>query len=916
VNHESVGTSLESIPIDADNGTEMVRREASASASVGRKVKTYEEVSESSASFVTRTVAQTVLVAAASAIYFVLFAGPGIGFGQTIYSTILEIEQYALLLAAGAVVVLLLMHVCDFSYWSGCGRVLKYVLLSVVAAAVAVAAMLASKSYPGAPIALYVLGFPAFIWLLKISFFRSVHVSLFSKSMGVALFIDALACAAVWLFWVFSTGYLWNDVTKDQFNEFMHCPTVINGTTVAATVVTNMTVLTTTAAATTTTLAAEFSTASVNASTVEFFAAPIVFDGEVTACLAAWVLWSAPLFAASNAFVFGILSCILSSTLRRTDKAVPKALKAFFVMMTIAVVSLWTAASIAGAGIGVNGAVNLFVGVFIMVVSAVVIGTVGWKRLTAQMMAVPLVRQLTASLFTDWFKALFMLSIGAFLPFYFLVSMLNQVLRRCLPFGYTIESDRERGLKLTAAASAQLRAIKRWRWSSVLVKMMWIAILYAMLQVIVALATNLFMSWLNDVLLELPLWATSLVLVAVGVIMLLLPPVPGVPIYITAGIVLGKQAEAQMGFWGAMGFAVLLSFLIKSMGGFIQQVGFGRGMSNSLYVRRTVGVNSVSIRAIRRLLSQPGFSKGKVAILCGGPDWPTFVLTGILKQGVLQMQLATFPIVLLIAPLVLAGGFLLKAKDGGYWQSIGDVTLTIAALLQVLSMLVALHFISKEVEENYEELAAEPNDPEVEEAERRELELVLLKQARQSWFAEDFPFYMRVVLISGAVAAWISIWQLVLDAESAFADFAVTDKISEKVNGDIGNLIFPMGWFFLGLQTWITIVLIWVGRWTAHRIKNLPPGFLVPAAMRKQLDVNPAAGGDLKAIAAANDVEDGTEPEAVKPAAAGQVAKAAVAMLTPDDAADAEAQAYKDRKRQKKEILAANSAFRAAMNEL
>jgi hypothetical protein len=339
-------------------------------------------------------------------------------------------------------------------------------------------------------------------------------------------------------------------------------------------------------------------------------------------------------------------------------------------------------------------------------------------------------------------------------------------------------------------------------------------------------------------------------------------------------------------------------------------------MSNSLYVRRTVGVNSVSIRAIRRLLSQPGFSKGKVAILCGGPDWPTFVLTGILKQGVLQMQLATSPIVLLIAPLVLAGGFLLKAKDGGYWQSIGDVTLTIAALLQVLSMLVALHFISKEVEENYEELAAEPNDPEVEEAERRELEHTLLKQARQSWFADDFPLYMRVVLISGAVAAWISIWQLVLDAKSAFADFAVTDKIAEKVNGDVGNLIFPMGWFFLGLQTWITIVLIWVGRWTAHRVKHLPPGFVVPAAMRKQLDVNPAGGGDLKAIAAANDVEDGTELEVAKPAAVGQVAKAAVAMLTPDDAADAEAQAYKDRKRQKKEILAANTAFRAAMNNV
>jgi hypothetical protein len=529
----------------------------------------------------------------------------------------------------------------------------------------------------------------------------------------------------------------------------------------------------------------------------------------------------------------------LSSALRRTDKAVNKALKIFFVMISIAIVGLWVAASIAGAGIGVNGAVQLFVGVFVMVLSGVVIGTVGWSRLTAQLMSVPMVRQLSASLFTDWFKALFFIAFAPVLPVYLLLSTINQFLRKRLPFGYTIDSDRERSLRLTSAASAQLRAIKRWRWSSVLTKVMWIGIIYATLQVVVALVVNLFMSWLNDALEPFPLWATTLIFFAIGVVMLLLPPVPGVPIYITAGIILGKQGEALMTFPGALAFAVGVSFAIKAVGGLIQQKGFGEGLSRSLYVRRTVGVNSVSIRAVRRLLSVPGLSVGKVMILIGSPDWPIFVLTGILKQSVWQMQLATAPILVLIAPLVLAGGFLLKADQGGSWEAIGNVTLAVAALLQVLAMLLALHYVAREVDEHYDELAAEPNDPQVEEADRADEQRTMLTMARQSWFAVDFPTWMRALLISGTVATLASINVLVLLEEYAFAAFAVTDDIDETVKGDINNLVFPWGWVFLGLLTWSIIVLIVFARWTAYRVKHVPLDFVVPDAIRDEMAVNP-----------------------------------------------------------------------------
>ena len=63
----------------------------------------------------------------------------------------------------------------------------------------------------------------------------------------------------------------------------------------------------------------------------------------------------------------------------------------------------------------------------------------------------------------------------------------------------------------------------------------------------------------------------------------------------------------------------------------MQQAGIGERMADNVNVKCLVGVNSISIKAIGYILSKPGLSVPKVAILCGGPDWPTSVLTGILK---------------------------------------------------------------------------------------------------------------------------------------------------------------------------------------------------------------------------------------------------------------------------------------------
>ena len=106
-----------------------------------------------------------------------------------------------------------------------------------------------------------------------------------------------------------------------------------------------------------------------------------------------------------------------------------------------------------------------------------------------------------------------------------------------------------------------------------------------------------------------PLGATTGIFFFIGLGMFLLPPVPGVPVYFTGGVILVKSAEPVMGFGAALGFTIGICFLIKLCAIAIQQKAIGEGCgANSVWVRNVVGVNSLSIRAIKLILERPGLN--------------------------------------------------------------------------------------------------------------------------------------------------------------------------------------------------------------------------------------------------------------------------------------------------------------------
>ena len=114
-----------------------------------------------------------------------------------------------------------------------------------------------------------------------------------------------------------------------------------------------------------------------------------------------------------------------------------------------------------------------------------------------------------------------------------------------------------------------------------------------------------------------------------------------------------------------------------------------RNLGRRVSVRVLVGVNSLSIRAVGRILSAPGLSLRKVLILCGGPDWPTSVLTGILGLDVRQMLAGTAPVYVLILPTCAAGAMELKKSESSLYASLAGVILALSAACQVRACVAA-----------------------------------------------------------------------------------------------------------------------------------------------------------------------------------------------------------------------------------
>ena len=300
---------------------------------------------------------------------------------------------------------------------------------------------------------------------------------------------------------------------------------------------------------------------------------------------------------------------------------------------------------------------------------------------------------------------------------FFALSFANQCVRK-LPFLPVTKAlgPADRGLRLTRVGAWLWRGMVNWQWTSVLTYALYWGIFFFTCNVVIAKFTVLFLSMLIGAIEGLSLVVISAIFFAVGFVMFLLPPVPGVPVYLSSGIILVAAGEGTMGVAGSVAYAFVFCMVLKLLSAMGQMYLFGVPLGKYVSVRRAVGVNSDLVRSMKLVLSEPGLTAAKVTILTGGPDWPTSVMCGILGLHPAGVLLGTLPVALLILPTILAGSYFYLADRDPLYAVLATVFAAAAALVQSGAMFAAAFYLDKAAVAYKDELAAMPYDDEVQAA--------------------------------------------------------------------------------------------------------------------------------------------------------------------------------------------------------
>lgn len=269
-------------------------------------------------------------------------------------------------------------------------------------------------------------------------------------------------------------------------------------------------------------------------------------------CLPAFLLYSSQFIAAIAITLLGIVAVMFSRSVQHQHNAnvedrMNPVVKMFLTTGSVLVVMMWAAASIAGASMKLSNLVFALAFVAMAVMCIMVGVSIGTQALKTEINKIPLVKNFSGAGNSIGFQGFFVLLGGwVFLPFFFFISFWNQQNRKFVQCTKDL-NDHEKDLHLTLAGHRIWTAICNWKWTLVLRKVIFWGTAYFVLSVGAAKYTNLGLAELLAALKAagLPLLAVSCIYICVGLCMFLLPPVPGVPVYLTGGILLSGMAEKQ-----------------------------------------------------------------------------------------------------------------------------------------------------------------------------------------------------------------------------------------------------------------------------------------------------------------------------------------------------------------------------------
>ena len=236
----------------------------------------------------------------------------------------------------------------------------------------------------------------------------------------------------------------------------------------------------------------------------------------------------------------------------------------------------------------------------------------------------------------------------------------------------------------------------------------------------------------------------------------------------------------------------------------------GKQLGKRISVRQFVGINSGFTRAMRVVLSDRGVTFAKAMVLVGGPDWPTSVLTGIMRLSCPQMLLGSLPIIMTIVPSVMAGAFNLLTTINNTWAALSTILAMVLMVVQGGATMAAAIVIERANSKRKEEVDAVPVDEEVKKCDDAEAAFNAARRDVTHWQHPRNSAAMRFLLILSAVVMILTWWATIL--LTPYAKF------------DVGTAYSMLGWrvweIFLIPLGWLTLfgyVFCWVARYIYQR---------------------------------------------------------------------------------------------------
>ena len=557
-------------------------------------------------------------------------------------------------------------------------------------------------------------------------------------------------------------------------------------------------------------------------------------------CKAAYLLWAMPLLIGILCFFYGIASLYLS----REQGAV----KMIMIQFLILGMGLWVSISISGAEMGLADDILQFGLLFCTLLMVVSVNIIGFDNLRERISGMKIASKLQGYAHSNPAKGLIIVLCMPIMPFILVLSMGIRVTRK---MGLSFAPHRRDEDKEMKWLTRYTWRTFTWLWgtdtTSVVTWACYIAIFYFVCDVGVGKGAVLFLGYMISTMKDLNPGVVIVCFYILGVSMFLLPPVPGPPVYLTGGVLVVGAMEDSMGFWGATVICIFVCWFTKLSSCAMQQKLFGENLGGYVGVRYAVGINSIQMRAIRYCLMQPGLSIPKISILCGGPDWPTSVLCGILGVPLKEAMIGTSPVlVLYLAYTVMAGAFTLKLSsdcassapapgaleppsppppspppgtayashgETNYWEMASAVTLGVAMISMSCTSFAAVYYMEDTVENKRKECEAFPVDEEVEAREKKVQAKKHAYRAVTSWNA--LPKLDKCLLGASLFLMTLACHIAGNFGSLCFATFSVTCSVA------LADVVLPLGWVAIGLFTAGCLTFYFYGKGASRRARKV-----------------------------------------------------------------------------------------------